>query len=566
MFGIKINGEFLNLPERFKIRLRLENTLFQREYKNTAYTFPATVPDDDHNRRLLSYASDVQVKSGTIGTNGTPCVLVCGVLEWECLLWADRSIFTKELQVSLKVIGSTTGKKLLTDLEYGGVRNVPGTDGNDLPENIEVTNNYTHSKDRDYYWGMYFNASSVITPGGGIINDIDITGTFDVVATALTIPAISRYTPMAYLNYVLRKIAADMGVNVDGNWWEDDELDSLVIFNNRTMERFFVAPPTIPNGWIWDDLNLKYHLPIMVIDDFIGALKNMFCLMIETFNGKFTISSFKDILSDFKINDWTAKSHRVYERSRIPVNGFDIQSTYDPADKMYETYVKPLKLLNYLGELSTTPPTATEGEFYFHIAYKSYYVYRSGSWVYFSFGAEGVKTGDGELVYETPMTAPIFRTLENPPLGKRMPWVEMDSEGQYTSIGEDEITDFGPRLVFARGWYDQQIFSGPALGIFIPVISGEAIDYDNNIWGNYCLRYKQDEGLHKVWWEDFLAMAIENDNNIFDLEMTDADLGKWTFGEFLRVGGEVFYPKALDVELSRKGVEVARVETLRWNG
>jgi hypothetical protein len=560
MFGIRINNEYLDLPDNFKLRLRLENTLFHTEYKNAAYSFPATVPDTDTNRRLLLYASDVQVKS--TAANGMACVLVCGTLEWNCLLWVDRSVYSKEMQITLKAVANTTGKKLLTDLEYGGVRNGPG-DNNPLPENIEVTNGYTRSKDRDYYWGMYYNDFHF----QGVINDIDSTGTLDVVSTALGIAATGLYTPMPYLNYVLRIIAEDMGVPTGGNWWKDDELDSLVIFNNRTLETYFISPPTIPSGWFWDDLNLKYHLPPVPIDTFINSLKNMFCLMVETYNGSLTLSSYRQILSDFVINDWTTSSRRVYERSRIPMDGYDIHSTYDEADVAYETYVKNLKELQYLGEFATAPVVGiVKGDWYYDTVYKSYYLYDGAAWQFYSFAAEGIKTGAGELVYETPMCAPIFLNYTAFPLGERIPWVDMASEGRFSGFFEDEFVDFGPRLVFARGWYDTQLHDPAGVLIEIPVISGEAVDFNGNVWGEYCLRYKDDEGLYNVWWKDFLSMATENDVNIFDLEMDDSRLAKWTFGEYLGIGGEVFYPKTLDVELSRKGVEKARVETLRWNG
>jgi hypothetical protein len=555
MFGIKINGEFLDLPDGFKIRVRLENTLFQTEYKNNAYTFPATVVDSDRNRKLLNYASDVQVKSDE--ANGIPCVLVSGTLEWDCLLWVERSIFSKDLNISLKVAANNTVKKLLTDLEYGGVRNLDD-EGESLPENLEDTNNYTHSKDRDYYWGMYYNGCTDPSMYIGIINDFDDAGTFDAVSLAIGIGDTSKFTPMPYLNYVLKQIAIDMGVNVEGNWWDDEELDSLVVFNNRTLELNHIGPT-----WQGAELNLKWHLPIMTIEDFIGALKNTFCLMVETFNGKFTISSFKDILKDFIVKDWTAKSHRVYERSRIPV-GYEIGSTFDPADVMYENFVKPLRLLKYLGEFGATPVGASEGEWYLDTVSKNYYIFNASSaWELLSFEYAGVKAGDESIKYITRMCTPIFRTDEAPPLGGRMPWVEMNSEGQYTQRIEEKTEDFGPRLVFARGWYDNQIDHIAAAGIKIPVISGEPTDKNGTVWGNYGLRYKDAGGLFVTWWETFLKMVAANDTVFFDLEMNDADLGKWTFGEFIRIGGEVFYPKFLDVELGHKGVEAARVETLK---
>lgn len=557
MLGIRIGTEYLDFPQNFKIRLRLENTLFKAEYSNSAYTFPASVPDSDKNRRLLNYASDVQVKSTAGGW--IACVLVCGALEWDCLLLADRSLFNKSIQISLKVTGSQTGKKMLTDLEYGGVRNTGGDD-NGLPEPIETTNNYTRSADRDYYWGMYFNNTGNLIPDYGIINDIDITGTFDVVSSALGLGNTNRFTPMPYLNYVLRKIAADMGVPVDGNWWRDDELDSLVIFNNRTVERYFVAPTP---GWVWRDLNLKYHLPVMLIDEFIMALKNMFCLMVESHNGKFTISSFKDILADFKVNDWTTKSHRVYERTRVRMDGYEIKSSFDPEDKLYDAFVKELKELGYKGSSVLPPASPLEGDYYFNTDYKNYYIYKSGNWELYSFAAHGVKSGNGELVFETPMTTPIFRCYDAPPLGERLPWVDMDSEGIYSEIAENDVKNFGPRLAFARGWFDTQIHDPGANLIQIPVISGEAVDFNGTTWGSYCLRYGEEEGLYNVWWKDFLDMAVANDVNFFDLEMTDMELSKWTFGEMARIGGEVFVGKVLDVELGMNGVEGARLECMK---
>lgn len=560
MFGIKIGNEWLELPSKFKIRLRLESSLFQTKYANTAYSFPFSLPDSDKNRRLTNFVSDVQVKSDSdLPIN---CVLVSGIWQWPCLLWVDRSLFNNNIQVSLKVIISDTYDKYLPDLDYGGKRNTVG-DSNPLPENIEVTNNYTRSKDRDYYWGMYYNAAPVLTPDQGVINDIDSTGTFDIIASTLGFPETSRYTPMPYLNYVLRVIAKDFGVGITGSWFDDAELDSLCIFNNRTIERFFVAPPLRPSGWIWEDLNLKYHVPVMKVNDFFGDLKNVFCLLIEHFNGKLNIVPYKDILKNFVVNDWTLKSERVYERVKGPYSNFELKIVYDEADGAYKKYVKPVKLLRYLGELSLTPPLAIEGDYYKDTNLNNYYVYYQGSWRFYTFDYFGINVDAGGLIFETKFNTPIYRSLEAPPKGRRLPWIEMDSEGQYTSMGETDIKDYGPKLVFARGWYDNQIFDGALLSTRIPVITSDDKDYYGTSWGNYSLRYNGTKGLYNVFWADFLKMAKENDSAFFTLQMSDSDLSNWTFGEWIRIGGQVFLPKALDIELSEIGVETCICEAIR---
>lgn len=562
MFGISINNDWLDLPKDFKIRLRLESSLFQTTYKSAAYSFPATLPDSDKNRKLTGYYSDVQVSSAPI--TGIPCKLVCGVIEWPGLLWVDRSVHSKNIQITIKLIQANSGKKLLTDLDYGGKRNGPG-DSNPWPEAPDVTNDYTRSIHRDYYWGMYYNNTSAIGEYEGIINDFDQAGTPDRIATDLGIPPTQRYTPMPYLNYVLKKIAQDIGIGTSGSWWADEELDSLVVFNNRTIGSVYSA---LLATYVYSDFDLKYHVPVMTVDDLLGQIKNTFCMLIETFNGKMNVATYRDIERDFKVKDWTGKSNRVYERTRSAYNGYEIGSTFDPADKLYEQLVKPLKDKgpDYLGSLATQPVTGALGQWFYDTYYRYYRAYDgAGSWVFHSFGYEGVKTGEGELQFITPCCAPVFRPQNQPPpLGYRMPWVEMDSEGRYSlTFSGSDVTDYGLRLCFARGWYFDQILGAPADTRFIPVISGEAAGEDGTIWGNYSLRYIEDKGLHNVFWKNFLRLAVNNDGLAYNLVMTEKDLAEWTFGEYLRVGGEVFLPKALDVELSRSGVNAAVCECVK---
>jgi hypothetical protein len=234
---------------------------------------------------------------------------------------------------------------------------------------------------------------------------------------------------------------------------------------------------------------------------------------------------------------------------------------------MYELLVKELKSkeLNYLGHLATQPVSGNAGEWFYDTSYKYYRYYDgAGSWLFLSFGAEGVKIGDGELKYHTPMCAPVFRPQnEIPLLGHRVPWVQMDSEGIYSEFANDNMENFGPRLVFARGYQTDQFTSSPALTLFVPIVSGEAKDHTGTSWGDYSLRYIEDEGLYNIFWEEFMKMAVNNDLSSFELDMDDNDLSNWTFGEWLRIGGEVFLPKALDVEISRAGVEKCLCEVVK---
>jgi hypothetical protein len=77
------------------------------------------------------------------------------------------------------------------------------------------------------------------------------------------------FVPMFYLVPLLREIMAQIGYSVAGDWVDDAEIQTLVVYSDRAL------PAGLAEG---ADLLPARHLPDITVPELLLALQNMFCL------------------------------------------------------------------------------------------------------------------------------------------------------------------------------------------------------------------------------------------------------------------------------------------------
>lgn len=117
-------------------------------------------------------------------------------------------------------------------------------------------------------------------------------------------------TPQIYNRYVLEEIYKRAKIKINGAFVNDQELNALLLFNPRTLDKLQYT-----QGEKWQNKNihdltvkLKNHLPDISIKDFLLAQKLTFGLAFS-YNFQQTeckISFLKDILSSNDYDDWSA--------------------------------------------------------------------------------------------------------------------------------------------------------------------------------------------------------------------------------------------------------------------
>lgn len=236
MIGIEVNGIFLELNEE-SFRLEKINTSFYPEVFQGDYSFPFTINDTEINRKTLGFPTSLENASRT--------------LKIQCYVWLGGIPFNKAM---LNVIGATNNKiklniagglktltifdKSLKELDYGTDYDL-GVDSDAIiasAKTISLESDYSvygfsfvPHKNIDFYNGQ--NASFC-----GIINrQNSATGDF----YKNTFGTGNKYTlvPFIYLFYILDVIFNTEGLQAEGDFYNDPEMQKILLYNNFALDK-----------------------------------------------------------------------------------------------------------------------------------------------------------------------------------------------------------------------------------------------------------------------------------------------------------------------------------------
>jgi hypothetical protein len=266
------------------------------------------------------------------------------------------------------------------------------------------------------------------------------------------------YVPMFYLVPVLRQVLATFGYTITGEWVNDPEIQSLVIYSDRAL------PSTLGVGAAFDPAR---HLPDIEVSTLLLALQNLFCLGLyfRPDQQELRITSLREVV---RRGPYTDRPGAVLQSSEVnDTAGFLLKLAPDTNDELDKTL--------------------------------------DVSWQQLQVGAgqEEITAAAGtlHLVREADPNLPGRQWL--------LPAIAAKGASTEYEVGDDSRT--GLRLLFDRG------LCPDSLGNNYRLLSAGTEDYTGASVGAYSLLWAGPQGLYEQWhqpWLDFRARAVPREYQV----------------------------------------------------
>lgn len=563
MIGLKVSDGFLDLGDNFSIQIDLVSPLFSFEVGYGSASLKFSIPNSPGNQKKLSQA-DMVLSTGEVSTIETDIWL--GGIPWRSALLnvvESGAAFQISLDISESKLAALLDAKSLQDFNYDGVRNITGTGSlNDLSEAMILHASLVAQGaiGADYYFfpirddNMHENSVSVTGPDS-YINFYRDNTFYDRITyqSDFGVASIQNLIPFPRLQSVIEFNFNEIGYELeDSLFTTDSELDTLCIYNNRTLNR----SKEIFRNFI----NLSHHVPDVSGRAFYQGLNRLFnlALIINEENQKIKIVDKAGLVNDKSQVDWTDKGLR-YSKSHDHSLNLSLFSDQDPADRLLSNLQNPEPEETISGSVflyDDLPAGAGDGEIYYVGERNSFYRYdiSATSWEFFSWRAFPELIGNGETqrwsnISTTMMTRDSWYSSEI----WRVPYVDQYLTG-INPNNKLEKWGFTPRLLFYRGMSS----GSPSY----PVGSADDIDGAHD----YSLYWHGDNGIYEKFhkpWLDLMAGAIPltyylllNENDISNID--------WTKKVRVRVkeGTAWGYVKKLSLTFTRQGLSPVKSELM----
>lgn len=319
MLGIEINGEFLNLSEGAQLELERQNPFLQfNDQLQGDYSLPFQAMATDNNLKKLNYAAVAQRRLDNTGIDAM--IYDGGQQRYRGKVKIERTgIHLNRLRqstIDCYFLGTAASfwqdikDKKLRDVDLGGPRSFAWAG-----LNTNVTGFWRHIHqvangsvgDYDYAFYPVINKS---WPEEGTYPPVMNLVYYDAMeAFQVRFPNVyagggirerNRIVPFPYLKYVIERLFAHVGWQVEGDILNDPDFLKITMINFRAIDWCFVkfsggSAIEVPRNPVVFDL--KDHVPDISIASFLIALKNRFgwWLDFDTTSRKCHIKLLKDL-------------------------------------------------------------------------------------------------------------------------------------------------------------------------------------------------------------------------------------------------------------------------------
>lgn len=293
MLEIIINNISLDLPENIAIPVTLKNSFFSTGIVEGDLAYQSSAPLTDTNKKAISFMHQVSSTSAFSQ-------------QFDCTIKFGGGIFSEGKMIVTKIAGGkmffriAIGKSIffnrlsgisLQDLDLSAI-----TLGSGIPAD-NVSNTF-------YRQPVIYNPSFTAVDAD-LINGVDLT---------------SRKSAFLFLKYVMEALFAYGGNTLAGNFFEDADIQKLLIYNNRVLDL-----PAIPtSGDIIGDAPEDLVPPQSALD-LLSAIITGFCLHME--GGK--LSTKKSILESAAELDITQYAGKIDEVEPAPYTGYHFKYNDD---------------------------------------------------------------------------------------------------------------------------------------------------------------------------------------------------------------------------------------------
>lgn len=235
MIAIEINNSFLNLGDA-NIRIEKNNPSFITELFQGDYSFPFTIPTTENNLRILGFVNTIEIVNRTIELEGYLWLFGAPYLKTKILVSAGtHKSITLNLASGLKAM--RIADKSLKDINFGSDY-VLGSNTDEViskAKDISLITDYTTygftfvpHKNLDFYGGANPDFCGIVNRQNSVTGDFFKNDAFIGNKYCLV--------PFLYLFFILKKIFEAEGLTPTGDFWNDPEMQKLLIYNNYALD------------------------------------------------------------------------------------------------------------------------------------------------------------------------------------------------------------------------------------------------------------------------------------------------------------------------------------------
>ncbi len=318
--------------------------------------------------------------------------------------------------------------------------------------------------------------------------------------------------PMPYAAAILPYIAAAAGLSsIGGSFWAYDEIASIVVWNNRTLDLVAAAEDYIvdraPTNQVHTynpTISLAKHLPDISAFDFLNAIANTFCLVARYRLGRLEYTACRDLLNT-QPEDWTEYAEPQYRQEIRDISAYTLD---------YE---------------------------------------RQGDETEFPGQLERIDGGDDAVEFK-PTFFTLFELAETDSIDDSRSW-RIPYIAEQGFVPHYDLEDAASlRLLFYRGWQPD------SEGNNYPLATHGPLNHLGADVGAYSLAWPGSAGLYQQWWKDYIAAQVNGKEVTRVLRLPAHKLLELKNNPFRRIaiysphGAIVGYLKSLRFRASTQGV------------
>jgi|GEM_PF-3932630 len=571
MIEIKTERGSLGLYPDTTIQFELINPLFSDVVGYNSFVFSLQIPNDGRNVGVFEMPDEPTIipRNDTLAAT----ILFDGVELFEATIKVEDAN-DRVINIGISVMEAKLAQELdreLTEFNLGGEISLSNQSGyNGTEEVIQVMNEAANGMgDWPFTCFPYKNVSHYpelvhpTTPTNWeyeIINLWDQSGTFSQEEHAHRSGInVERYTvsPQFFLLYIIRELLQELGYElVPSAWTEDPEIQSVVVWNNRTLqdEQYSDNLGSMVMIYMYHYrtvIKAAEHVPPMKAKEFLSSICKVFNLSLFCEGAQISIRNREEVVLEAEELDWRDKvTHiSVVADSSENKDGFEFKIDRDENDELS----KP--------ELDKRPTTVGEVNFPHELPLSSTmdsYLVRETNEIY-SYGDQGWEPvtwdqftmGEGELKVTTKASTTRMKVLPWGGGDWRIPAVDMPGSSEGIAGMQHP---FGLRLLFYRG-----IYADIPNGVAYPHADASPV---RGIY-NYSLHWEGERGLYKSWWEGWHNVQSKQIiRGSVRINIMDIKTPPWEKKVRMRTSiGEIgVFVKRLNVSLSMSGILPAEGE------
>lgn len=320
-------------------------------------------------------------------------------------------------------------------------------------------------------------------------------------------------TPFPYLCYFLKQLFTMFGYSIRENFFEtDDELKSICIYNANAASTWYVMPGGGINLRAALVIDLAKHLPEINISTFLIDIQRRFncSIHIDDYLKEVRIIKNQDLLQLYNETNLTKLLDNQISWQHERPTGFLLNSNNDSTDK--QIIINTLNLDNIKDSVATETDLplysntindlrlVTDQQTYYIWSFPNDGTLNPPEWVpYANFWPIAIGYGKNEILSNVD-TLKMHKGEKLHFIDRVTKWLVPRSDQLGNIVDSYQWTghEFSARLLFYRGMYNDEI------GNPYPLASSDVYDYDNNIIGNYSLRWNSAYGIYEKFYKNWL--------------------------------------------------------------